>query len=357
MILLAILLSSVVVALVIPHAVKAALKFGYVDVPDESRKVHSGAVPPIGGVVIFAVFFLFLFLAPLEKTLPSPWILLGLLILVVTGFVDDRWRVPALTKFILHFTVAFLAVLMGGVELQSLGNLFGLGEFELGWFAVPFTVACIVYLINALNMMDGMDGLAGGLSFIMCGWLIFAAHQGGVEVPFPLVILAGCLLGFLFHNARHPYNEKAKIFLGDAGAMGLAYILSIYAIQLASSPTPVFTPIAVAWILALPIVDAFGLLVARLRAGKHPFEPDQNHFHHRFLSVGFKPEEATPLIWWLAFLLGAFGVLGSAFGVPLPVLTIGWIGLWITHAYLVAKPAMLLLLLRHLKTVADKNKK
>ncbi|MBI1326059.1 MAG: undecaprenyl/decaprenyl-phosphate alpha-N-acetylglucosaminyl 1-phosphate transferase [Alphaproteobacteria bacterium] len=354
MIFIAFFIAALAVALAVPYAVRMAQAANYVDMPD-ARKIHEGAVPPVGGMVIFLVFFLMQLFAPSSLDVTAPWILLGLIILVFTGFIDDRWRVPAVVKFGLHFLVAFLAVVPGDVELQTLGNLFGLGEFSLGWFAIPFTVACIVYLINALNMMDGMDGLAGGLSLIICFWLLYASIQGGQGAPYPLVLLAGCLCGFLWHNARHPKNARAKLFLGDAGAMGLAYILSVYAIRMGSGDAPLFTPIAAAWILALPIVDAFGLLVARLRAGKHPFEPDNNHFHHRFLAVGFAPEQATPLILLLAFLMGAFGVLGSVAGIPLPVLSILWIVLWLGHAYLVARPEPLLACLRLLRKVTAKK--
>ncbi len=331
------LLSLALSLWVVPIVRKIAIRTDFVDKPG-GRKQHDGAIPYGGGVAIFAVFAFMsvLIVTPFEDS----WAyFLALALILIVGVVDDRSGVNAKLKFFIHFLSAFILVIAGHTQLMTLGNLLGLGEMNLGWAVIPFSVACVVYIINAINMMDGVDGLAGGKSLIVFIWLMIAcAFFGAWHAFLSLAVLSGAIVGFLYYNMRHPLRDRACIFLGDAGSMALGLTIAWYCIHLSQYPTGVIPPVSVAWIIALPIIDAFGLLVARLKDGKHPFEPDRRHFHHHFLEAGFTPGETTRLVLLWAAILGAIGYVGPIIGVPVPVLGWAWVVMWLGHAYMTMHP-------------------
>lgn len=332
-------LSFCVTALLIASFSKVAIKIGLVDQPG-GRKKHDFPVPLVGGVAIFSAFILLnIGFTPFF----DHWVsYLALSILIYMGIIDDAIEVNAKLKFLVHFIVAGLLVFDGTI-LSSMGNIFGTGDISFGVFAPIFTVLCVVYLINAMNMIDGIDGLSGGIGFVVAIFLFSASLMKGLVPALELQFLIGALVAFLMFNYRHPWRERASVFMGDAGTMALGFVMAWLAIDLsqpdATEYGAIFEPISIAWLLALPIWDAFGMLTARIRRGKHPFEPDRNHFHHHFLDAGFKPEEATPLIMLYCMLLGAIGVFGASWGIPTVVLTVLWVVMWLFHAQLSYKPA------------------
>lgn len=337
--------------IMIPLCRFLAVRLGYVDQPDlpGGRKQHDGPVPPIGGIVIFPVFVACASYAGIDFITLWPY-LFALALILFTGFVDDRWPVNAKAKFMVHFLAAILVVVPGGAQLSSLGDLFGRGVLEMGWMTLPFSVACIVYLINAINMMDGLDGLAGGMSFIIISWLgVAALFAGDFMLLTVFATLAAALSGFLVYNMRHPFRSKASVFLGDAGSMALGLTIGWFCISAVQDPDPVLVPISIAWIIALPIIDAFGLFVMRIREKRHPFDADRRHFHHHFIHAGFSVSQATLLILMWGAILGAVGYFGLAFGVPQVVLTAGWIVLWLGHAMITIKPYGLIVILKRLR--------
>ena len=322
-----------IVLLFIPLMCKLADRAGFVDKPN-ARKQHERPVPPLGGAVIFSVYLFFMMV---WGQLP-PAVFCSLALILVVGILDDAWEVNAKLKFALHFFAAIIMVVGGGAQLHSLGDLLGFGSIELGWFAIPFSVACVVYIQNAVNMMDGVDGLAGGNSMLIFAWLALAdmmPDQGIINSNLP--ILMACLAGFLVYNMRSPFLKSAKIFLGDAGSMALGLMIAWYAITLSQGENAVIRPVSVAWIIALPIVDSFGLLITRLREGRPAFEPDRRHFHHHFAQAGYTPAETTLCILSYSAFLGAIGFFGIEWGVPEYILGWGWIGLWIGHSFITLK--------------------
>jgi UDP-GlcNAc:undecaprenyl-phosphate GlcNAc-1-phosphate transferase len=333
----------------VPFARRFALSIGFVDKPG-GRKQHEEPVPPIGGVVIFSIYALVAFLIG-DTGFAGSWAFFAALFLIVAvGVIDDGRGVAAPVKFGIHFLAAFLIVVGGGAHLETLGDLLGIGELHLGWFAIPFSVACAVYIINAINMMDGLDGLAAGKSLIIFLWLLVSCALGGWWEPFALLaVLCAVIAGFLVYNMRHPLRKRACIFLGDAGSMALGLTIAWFCINLSQGDDPVVAPVSIAWIIALPIIDAFGLLVARLKDGKHPFEPDRRHFHHNVLAAGFTPGQATMLILGWGAVLGAIGYFGLALGVPEGVLGWLWVVLWLSHTGLTMYPAALVAFLTRLR--------
>ena len=343
-----ILLAFAISLAAIPVVRRLALHMDFVDAPGE-RKRHKMPVPPIGGLVIFGVFCAATpLIYPLDQA--SGALLAALGVIVVTGVFDDYRGVPASLKFLIHFLAAGIVVFGGDVVIHDLGNLLGVGSIEFGQFAPLFTLCCIVYLINALNMLDGLDGLAGGKSMIILIWYMIAAAASGAEDILALMgLLAAVLLAFLVYNMRHPLRRRACVFLGDAGSMGLGVILAWLAVVLSQGKTVVLAPVSVAWILALPIIDAFALFALRLSQGRHPFDPDRRHMHHHVLDAGFTVAQATSIILCIGATLGAIGYLGLKGGVPAPVLGWGWIVLWLGHAVLVRYPAPFIRWLRALR--------
>jgi len=330
-------LAFLAVLAVIPSAKRVALRADFVDRPG-GRKMHGDPVPPIGGLVIFPVFMIAGILAGLDLKLYWP-LFTALILILVTGAVDDKVHIKAWIKFMIQFVAAFMIVFPGGAQVYVLGDLFGFGVVGLGFMSVPFSVFCVALLINSINLMDGLDGLAAGKSFVVLFWLALACALGGAWQPFlAIAILMGALAGFLFYNMRHPFRDKASVFLGDAGSMALGLVLAWYVMTLAQGPEPVLAPISVAWIVALPVMDACGQFFRRMKEGRHPFSPDRGHFHYHFVDAGIPVGQSTLLILLIGFVLGAIGYGGILIGVPQFVLTIGWVALLAAHMVLSLKP-------------------
>ena len=311
----------IVVAVFILPMKYAAPYFGLMDQPG-GRKQHDGATPLIGGLVLFPVFIAVSVIQ--GDTLSTHWPLYGaLLLLLITGVVDDKLHLHSFIKFAMQFLAAFLIVVPGGAIIHQLGDLFGFGDVGLDVIAIPFSIVSVVLLINAINLMDGLDGLAGGAAFVILGWMLFAGADSNFGPS--LTILMAAVAGFLVHNMRSPIRKKASIFMGDAGSMCLGLMVGWYAIKLSPEGARYIEPMAVAWVLALPIWDECAQFYRRVCEGRHPFSPDRGHFHHHFIRADIPAGKAVVMILGLVFLTGAIGVLGVQAGIPLAVLTLVWI--------------------------------
>lgn len=306
--------------ILIPLSYHLAHRAEWLDIPDGDRKFHRQATPRLGGVCIFSVF---LFLSGFFHLLH--WSVTGSLALVlVFGLYDDAYGLRARYKFALHFLAAVILVLCGGQSVSSLGNIFGQGNIELSWLAIPFTIACVVYMQNAINMLDGLDGLAGLYSALVFG--IFLAVTGDASAfgnnALCFAVLLGGLAGFLMYNMRSPFIHDAKIFLGDAGSMALGLMMAWGALSITQSHSPVLSPLSVAWILAFPIWDSFAVMVTRLVQRQPPFKADRRHFHYQVQDRGWGGHGAAMCITALyAIILMGVGFLPVAE----PILGWGWI--------------------------------
>ena len=329
------LLSFLTVLAGVPLARHAALRFGYVDKPG-GRKNHDTPTPPIGGLVIIPVFIFMSLLSGADWHTQWPfWTALS--IIVLAGALDDHYSIRPRWKFLAQFTASILIVVWGGARVASLGDLFGFGPFGLGFFSIPFSVIAAVLLINAINLIDGLDGLAGGKSFVALFWLAVPCALLGVWVPFlSIAILMTALLGFLIYNMRHPFRDRANVFLGDAGSMSLGLALAWYGMSLGHQG--IIQPISVAWVLALPIMDTCAQFARRVAQGRHPFDADRNHFHHHFINAGVGVGNAAGVITVIGFLLGMVGIGGMVLGVSEPVLAYLWIAGILAHIYMSLRP-------------------
>lgn len=313
-----------------------ARRLRLVDKPG-GRKKHVTLVPLIGGLTIFPSFIA---LASVYGVPPHYlYFFLAIIILLIIGALDDRYNVAPRIRFVTQFIVAILVVIPGQAQIYSMGNMFGFGAFGLSLISVPFSIVATVLLINAVNLIDGLDGLSGGKGIVCYFWLAMACVLGGGAFELPLLfIMMGALAGFLTFNMRHPFRERASVFMGDAGSLALGLSLAWFSIHLAKSEDSVMQPISVAWILAIPIWDICGQFARRVREGRHPFEADLNHFHHHFIDAGISVRKATYLILLISFITGAYGVLWVAAGLPEWVLTYTWITGLFVHIYMSMKP-------------------
>ncbi|PJB70294.1 MAG: undecaprenyl/decaprenyl-phosphate alpha-N-acetylglucosaminyl 1-phosphate transferase [Alphaproteobacteria bacterium CG_4_9_14_3_um_filter_47_13] len=325
------------VALLIPLLRIFAVRHGFVDKPG-GRKKHKEGTPPIGGLVIFPVFMGLAALSGADWSRDS-FFFMALALLLVVGALDDGKGVSARIKFCIQFVAAILVVIPGQAQIIVMGDLFGFGRFGLSFMAIPFSIIATVLLINAINLMDGLDGLAGGTGFVVLFWLALSCLIKGVAMPLlPVVILMGALGGFLFYNMRHPLRQKATVFLGDSGSLALGLSLAWFTITFASGEEAIIHPITVAWLLALPIFDTCGQFARRVSQGRHPFDADHDHFHHHFIYAGFPVGQATAVIVMISFVTGLIGVGGIWLGLPEAVLTYPWIALLLLHIYMSMRP-------------------
>lgn len=263
-----------------------ASHLGLVDVPG-GRKTHSGEVPVIGGIAMF------LGMLSAALSVGVSWVgeaalLVASALMVIVGALDDRFDVAPYARIVAHIAAAVTLTMASGYTVESLGDLFGFGDVGLGPAAFAFTVVAAIALINGFNMLDGMDGLAGGVALIALGGLSYyfvgSASSSAAIVSLGLV---GAVCAFLIFNLPAKFNRSVLAFMGDAGSTLLGFILAglaLVAIQPRGAGLP---PVVVLWLLPIPIIELFTSTIRRLVTGLSPMQADRGHFHHRLLEGGF----------------------------------------------------------------------
>lgn len=336
-----------VILLVLPLR-KLARVWGIVDQPG-GRKKHQKAIPPIGGIIIFSVFMLWGVISGVVD-LHEYWALyVGLIVLLMAGAIDDQYYIPAKIKLVLQLFAAGIIAFGGDVQTAYLGNLFGFGDVWTGYMSYPFTLIATVLLINAMNLMDGIDGLLGGISTVFFTIFMFAAFSVGWYVHAQILgLIIAVILGFLVFNLRSPWRRKASLYMGDAGSTAIGLAVAWFSVHLARSPCAPLEPIVVAWIIGFPIFDTCAQFYRRIRNGQDPFAPDRGHFHHHFISAGIPVCYATPFIVGIVALMGGVGYGAYALGVPEFVLMFGWVVMLVAHMLLSSRPARYVWFLRKL---------
>lgn len=281
-----------------------AIKIKAVDVPKDNRRMHKVPIPRMGGLAIFAGFLVsVLFFVPLGTEFRS--ILIGALILVVLGIIDDIVALKPKTKFAGQIIAALIPAL-SGVSIHGIVNPFVPGQYStLGIFSIPFTVIWIVGITNAVNFIDGLDGLACGVSAIATVTMfIIAVLFGETYIALMMAALAGACLGFL------PYNmNPAKIFMGDTGSMFLGYILATVSIQGLFKFYAVISFAVPFILLGLPIFDTGFAIVRRLLKGQSPLQADRGHVHHRLIDLGFDQKQSVAILYTFSALMGLTAVI------------------------------------------------
>lgn len=291
-----------------------ALRFDHVDHPG-GRKLHSRMVPLCGGLAVVPVVIVF---GLLFSDYPKMWELSGgLAALLMLGVLDDRVHVPAFIRLLAEvLAVLVFMCFLSGVILHSLGALLGGDQPVMsGDWAVALTVFAAVSLLNGFNMIDGVDGLAGGFAFLVLGVFVVAAALAGSPAVGILAFMAAAVAAFLVFNLRAPWRRKASVFLGDAGSMTLGFALVWFAVDLSQGEPAILQPITMVWIFGLPIADTIYLFVRRMLRGESPFKADLLHFHHLLLSLGLTPGRVTALWLTVAAVCAAIGIAGEVYGI------------------------------------------
>ena len=291
---------------IIPRILVISHKKRLYDVPD-ARKVHTMPVPRLGGLSFFPVILLSMFLVigfrlyfwdvnvsglSFNMLYEYLFLFVGMTLLYLVGVCDDLVGVGYRYKFAVQIAAAFLLVLSGN-WFDSFGGLFGIYSVPV-WVGVPFTVFIVVYITNAINLIDGIDGLASGLCCIALSVLSVIFFLRGQYV---YALLAVCTLGILMpfwcYNVFGNANRGHKLFMGDAGSLTLGYVISFLIIHMSVtnevSPTLSNPYMVIAFSTVLvPLLDVIRVVLHRLREHKNPFLPDKNHFHHKLLRTGMR---------------------------------------------------------------------
>lgn len=312
-IIIAFAISVCIARLIIPRILLISFRKKLFDIPDE-RKVHKRAIPRLGGVSFFPTILLsccsVLTLRSLMgygiSALSAAYILpeflvlvCGMVLLYLTGIADDLVGVRYRQKFTIQLICACLFPL-AGLWINDFYGLFGI-EMLPDWFGIPFTIFTIVFITNAINLIDGIDGLASGLSSVALLVFGFLFIEKGLWIYSMLAFSTfGVLVPFFYYNVFGSAEHARKIFMGDTGSLTLGYILSFLAIQYSQStdwiPETQGALVIAFSTLIVPAFDVIRVVIVRVYNGKNPFEPDKNHIHHQFLAMGFTVRKAMLLI-------------------------------------------------------------
>jgi UDP-GlcNAc:undecaprenyl-phosphate GlcNAc-1-phosphate transferase len=297
--LLIFLLSLFIVVFSIPPIIKVAFEKRLFDHPTEGRKVHKKIIPNLGGIAIFTAFLFSSSMFIPTSALPHGNLLIGAgLILFMTGLKDDIVGLAPTVKFLAQFLSAFIVALAADLRINNLQGLFGV--YELNYYlSIVLSVFFIVGIINAYNLIDGIDGLAGSLGLVFSityAYIFFKAGDHGWA--FLSLSLCGALLGFLFYNLT-----PAKIFMGDSGSLVTGFLAAIFSLKFLESSAghvvqvgPVGITLSICLVIAIliiPIFDTLRVFTLRILARKSPFAADSNHVHHRLLFLGLSHVQAT----------------------------------------------------------------
>jgi UDP-GlcNAc:undecaprenyl-phosphate GlcNAc-1-phosphate transferase len=280
------ILSLFLTIALVPVFKRLAFRMHIVDVPD-ARKVHVVPMPKTGGISIAIGAFIPMLLWVTKDDFVSS-VLIGSIIIVVFGLVDDIRPLNAKQKILPQIAAALIVIFFGGVEITCLGELLPAG-WILPWFvSVPLTLLVILGVTNAINLSDGLDGLAGGISMLSFILIVFLAYQSGnTQIAIMAMGMVGGIAGFLRFNT-HP----AVLFMGDAGSQLLGFLSIIFAIVLTQTNTP-YSKILSLPLIGFPILDTLTVMIERVIKKRSPFSADKNHFHHRLLRFGFFHTEAV----------------------------------------------------------------
>lgn len=295
----ALILSTIISFIISPFAARTALLLGIVDIPKDGRRMHQRPVPLAGGVGMIAAFCASaLIFAPVRY---SAVFALASCFCGVYGVLDDKLALSVPKKIAFQAVISiFAALFLGRAEAFS---FFG-AEYSLGVLAVPASALWLVFMMNAVNLTDGIDGLAAGTSAVSAAALCLLHFSRGAAVPAVCsAALCGACIGFLFHN-----RAPAKVFMGETGSAFLGFALGALALPLFSARAPSALPAAVT-VFLFPLCEAAGSFFRRAAAGKNPFAPDKNHMHHVLCGGGIPVPLVCAVMYVFSLLCGFCAVM------------------------------------------------
>ena len=296
--LVVIVVSSIVSFIAIPSIIFVARERHLFDDMESGRKDHDHGIPRLGGVAIFCSFTIVsLLFAKYDAILPTNILLTSCIILFAIGLKDDLAGSGPSTKFVMQFLVAIILVLLGDVRLTSLYGVFNVAEIP-NFISIPVSVLIIMFVVNAFNLIDGINGLAGTIGLVVnLTFAVLFIHMGQIEMASLAFSMVGAIIGFLYYN-----YTPARIFMGDTGSLLVGLISVVLAIKFIElnkftdngiRPSFFSAPAIAVSVLIIPLFDTFRVFSIRILKGNSPFKADRNHIHHRILRLGFSHIQTT----------------------------------------------------------------
>lgn len=291
-------------ALALASLLWLAPRLGLMDHPG-GRKKHQGSVPLIGGLSVLCGLLASALWAD-DFNAFNLSLLLSAAVLSVMGAIDDRGSLGVRARVLVQVVVVVAMALATGVHIGYLGDLWGL-DVRLGWLGIPFTVVAMIGLLNAFNLMDGIDGLASLLGIVAVGGILVSA--GGItrhDTNMFLGLLVAAMLPQLLCNLGL-FGTRAKCFLGDAGSTLIGYVIGWALIERSQAPGATLSPVATLWCVAIPVFDTLSVMLRRIRIGMSPFQPGRRHIHYMLMDAGLGPGLTLFVLVAVAIALWAIG--------------------------------------------------
>lgn len=280
-----------------------------VDLPDRSRKFHKRPTPLTGGIgILLAVIVsteIYLDINNLKGYMPefSMELYIASIPLLILFLVDDFKVLRPLYRLLIQIILSLYVISSTDVYLSNLGNLFGFGEIKLGTFGIPFTVFCVVGIMNAFNMIDGINGLCAGYAMMA---LLFIGFYSGLIYDSVLIIIIGSMIGFLIFNLRF-FGKKRGVFLGDSGSNLIGFWVAWCAIYSSQNIIYQVEAITMLWFVSIPLLDCIGLIFSRLIRGIGISSPGRDHIHHKLMH-NFTSEGSLGILLLISLITGFIGI-------------------------------------------------
>ena len=280
-----------------------------VDIPDRSRKFHKRPTPLTGGIGILVALLisgkLYIDLNNLTGYVPEftfQLMVISIPLLILFLF-DDFKGLRPLFRILIQIFLSTYLIISTGIYLESLGDLFGFGDINLGFFSIPVTIFCVVGIMNAFNMMDGINGLCSGCAMLA---LVFMGFYSGLIYDSMLVLIIGSMIGFVLFNLGI-FGKKREVFLGDSGSNLVGFWVAWVAIYASQSQIYSIEPITVVWFVAIPLLDCIGLIFSRISKGKSWSTAGRDHIHHKLMKK-FTSKRTLFLILLITLITGLLGI-------------------------------------------------
>ncbi|MDD3898565.1 MAG: MraY family glycosyltransferase [Syntrophomonadaceae bacterium] len=307
-IIIAVATAALIAYFSVPLTIRIALRIGAIDEPDQ-RKVHQVAMPRVGGIAIFLAFLLSMLIF-IPKSAQINGLIIGAVIIFTAGLLDDIFTLPAWVKLIPQVLAASVAV-YSGIVVSFVTNPFD-GMLNLGYLSIPITLLWIVGITNAINLIDGLDGLAAGVTAIAgCTMGIVTLLNGQTVAAVMAFILVASTIGFL------PYNfHPARTFMGDCGSNLLGFVLGCLAVLGLAKSAAIISLFVPIFILVIPIFDTFFAIVRRIYNKTPIFSPDKDHLHHRLMGMGFSHQNSVLIIYGISSFFAIIAIVMSSISNP-----------------------------------------
>lgn len=291
---------------------KVAKVIGLVDKPNE-RKLHTGAIPLVGGISI--CLSIGQFIAAKPDVIPHSYLFLSCIATLITiGALDDKFDISFKIRFAAQALLSIAMMYIADIRLDNIGDILGMGDLHFGMFSPIFTILAVIGAINAFNMVDGIDGLLGGLAVVTFGALAILLNVDGQSgLAYLCVVFIAAIIPYILMNLGI-LGRQRKVFMGDAGSMMIGFTV-IWLLLGASQETgeELMRPVTALWLIAIPLMDMAAIMIRRVRRGVSPFKPDREHLHHIFQRLGFTSKQTLAIICVIASSFAAFGIIGEIF--------------------------------------------